>query len=141
MIASITLMLSACSNELNKISELFRPSTTGTAVRVVKGTPNVYKAQEQDKIPARITQNPSTRRINTTECKDTDDWYLDGYRVGKSFSKEKTQMLQQRMHFCQISQLPSHFKQNWERGFTIGSRENIRQKPHSIKSNKQKKSR
>lgn len=65
-----------------------------------------------------------TKRINTTDCQDPDDWYLDGYRVGKSFVTQRQAMLQQRMNFCQFATLPSQFKQPWEQGFRIGSQAN-----------------
>ncbi|STY61029.1 Uncharacterised protein [Mannheimia haemolytica] len=31
----------------------------------------------------------NTKRINTMACQDNDDWYLDGYRVGKSFREHQ----------------------------------------------------
>ncbi|QLB21453.1 hypothetical protein A6B43_07925 [Vespertiliibacter pulmonis] len=135
-----TLLLSACSNQLTQISDLFRPSTSGQAVKVVKGTPNVYLAQKQETKPkdTNSSHKTATRRINTTECQDSDDWYLDGYRVGKSFTQQKTQMLQNRMNFCHISQLPNHFKQNWERGFTVGNHENGKSSPRAGKFKKSK---
>ncbi|MCK3654354.1 hypothetical protein A4G19_00790 [Pasteurellaceae bacterium Macca] len=62
------------------------------------------------------------RRINTTECQDKDDWYLDGYRVGKSFKTEKESMLTQRSQYCGYTtkSLPKSFKNMWEKGFNIG---------------------
>lgn len=77
----------------------------------------------------------SHKRINTTECKDADDWYLDGYRVGKSFSAQKTEMLQQRANYCRytVNKLPSQFKRNWEKGFTIGNNEIAKSRPKSKK--------
>ncbi|QGM80620.1 hypothetical protein [Otariodibacter oris] len=64
------------------------------------------------------------KRINTTDCKDADDWYLDGYRVGKSFSTQKKEMLDQRLGFCHLTskKLPKKFRTNWEKGFSVGSR-------------------
>ncbi|MDD0822953.1 hypothetical protein PTQ27_00485 [Mannheimia sp. AT1] len=69
-----------------------------------------------------IANNITTKRINTTQCKDSDDWYLDGYRVGKSFRSEKQKMLQQRSTYCgyTLSRLPSKYRKNWEQGFRIG---------------------
>ncbi|AUI65735.1 MULTISPECIES: hypothetical protein [Glaesserella] len=84
-----------------------------------------------NKEQARYSSNTIVnKRINTTECLDTDDWYLDGYRVGKSFSTQKAQMLQQRVGFCQLSlkTLPQQFKTNWENGFSVGNNENIKAK-------------
>lgn len=64
------------------------------------------------------------QRINTTQCKDADDWYLDGYRVGKSFLNQKTKMLKDRMEHCQFTEetLPQKYKANWEIGFEVGNR-------------------
>lgn len=64
------------------------------------------------------------KRINTTECKDSDDWYLDGYRVGKSFSTQKNEMFQQRVNYCRYtaSTLPSQFKRQWEKGYAVGNK-------------------
>ncbi len=63
------------------------------------------------------------KRINTTECKDVDDWYLDGYRVGKSFSTQKKSMFEHRMTYCHFTEktLPKLYKTNWEKGFKVGS--------------------
>lgn len=64
------------------------------------------------------------KRINTTACLDSDDWYLDGYRVGKSFRGQKNQMLQQRSQYCgySVKGLPTEYLHNWERGFRIGTK-------------------
>lgn len=69
-----------------------------------------------------IKDNIHHKRINTTECKDSDDWYLDGYRVGKSFAKQKQTMLENRMTYCHFTAqtLPKSYKQNWETGFNVG---------------------
>lgn len=134
-----TTFLAGCSNNpLSQFSDLFTPSTSGTAVKVVKGTPQVYSPQDQSKhsAPKPVQTTVSNRRINTTECKDADDWYLDGYRVGKSFSSQKEQMLQQRMNFCKIPHLSAQFQQNWERGFAIGKRETGASPQHTNKATK-----
>ncbi|AHG86510.1 hypothetical protein F544_12820 [Bibersteinia trehalosi USDA-ARS-USMARC-190] len=70
------------------------------------------------------TAKPTTKRINTTQCRDSDDWYIDGYRVGKSFANQQQQMYQQRLNYCgyTAASLPTHFKQNWQRGFHQGIR-------------------
>lgn len=130
LLATCSLFLTACNStqfaqRLDQVTDLFKPSTSGTAVNVVKGTPEVFQAQKQSKknTPNKTT-TVSTQRINTTECRDADDWYLDGFRVGRSFYSQKAQMLQQRMNFCRLTQLPHAFKQNWERGFAIGAKGN-----------------
>lgn len=137
-LAAVVFTLSACSNtdfaSFEDLNDIFRPSTAGTAVRVTKGTPEVYKPQKQEKTSRKATSTQvTTKRINTTQCRDSDDWYLDGYRVGKSFSSQKQQMLQERMSFCHMNGLASEFKQNWERGFTIGMNENRSPKRKSRK--------
>ena len=128
-LSAMILTLSACSSNdfasFEDIHEIFRPTTSGTAVKVVKGTPQVYTPQKQEKVSRKTAYTQvSTKRINTTQCKDNDDWYLDGYRVGKSFSSQKQQMLQERMSFCNMNGLSAEFKHNWERGFAIGINEN-----------------
>ncbi len=35
-----------------------------------------------------ISVSKHVKRLNTTVCHDKDDWYLDGYRVGKDFQEE-----------------------------------------------------
>lgn len=80
-----------------------------------------------------------TKRINTTQCHDSDDWYLDGYRVGKSFSDQRSQMLKERADYCQLNvqKLPSHFQANWNKGYAIGINEKPKAAPH--KQSKKKK--
>lgn len=121
------LALTACTQD-GQLSELFRPSTLGQPVKVVYDAPNRYqnnkvKTNHKTAKMPKVQQTATTRRINTTQCQDLDDWYLDGYRVGRSFTSQKEQMLQQRMSYCHFSQLPAQFKNNWERGFSIGYRE------------------
>lgn len=71
-----------------------------------------------------VVTNLHHKRINTTECNDADDWYLDGYRVGKSFALQKTEMFQQRVNYCRYTanKLPNAFKRNWEKGYAIGNK-------------------
>lgn len=136
LVTACGLFLTAChstqptthlTQQFEQVANFFKPSTQGTAVKVVKGTPEVFYTQSQKKkMPYPTATTVSTKRINTTECKNSDDWYLDGFRVGKSFHSQKTEMLQQRMHFCQLSQLPQSYKQNWERGFAVGAKGNHR---------------
>ena len=45
--------------------------------------------------------NNYEQRLNTIDCKDSDDWYLDGYRVGKSFYDERDELLAYRVNFCE----------------------------------------
>ncbi|MDO4698818.1 MAG: hypothetical protein Q4A60_09150 [Pasteurellaceae bacterium] len=126
-ITSVILISTACSNDfhINQLEELFTPTTQGKPVKVVYDAPNRYENQKPvvAKTAHKTTTTVTNKRINTTQCTDLDDWYLDGYRVGRSFSAQKAQMLQQRMSYCQLTQLPTHFKNNWERGYTIGYRE------------------
>lgn len=126
-IASVTLLGVACSNHfhLNQLGELFTPTTQGKPVKVVYDAPNRYENQKPvvAKTNHKTTTTVTNKRINTTQCTDLDDWYLDGYRVGRSFANQKTQMLQQRMRYCQLTALPPHVKNHWERGFAIGYRE------------------
>lgn len=119
-----SMLLSGC-----KLLERFE-KPQGVAVKTTES----HSAEYQDYIknaprstepkPAKVSNRIETRRINTTECHDRDDWYLDGYRVGKSFTAQKQQMFQQRVSYCRFTTatLPTQFKQNWERGFAKGKR-------------------
>ncbi|HGO5854104.1 TPA: hypothetical protein ACK3JH_000975 [Mannheimia haemolytica] len=84
--------------------------------------PSVYR-QTADRT-AQAAKTTVAKRINTTACTDLDDWYLDGYRVGKSFRIQKNQMLEQRSRYCgyNAKQLPSQYRSNWDRGFLMGSK-------------------
>lgn len=113
--------------DITKASLAFLLIFTVTACSVQSERKNVSIAYGNGPMSTLSSHNSvMTKRINTTECQDSDDWYLDGYRVGKSFSTQKTQMLQQRMGFCRLSleTLPQQFKSNWERGFAVGNNEN-----------------
>lgn len=75
------------------------------------------------KSPQIIETQTQTKRINTTQCLDADDWYLDGFRVGKSFKTQKVAMYAQRVKFCQPTlkkEALKRFKQNWESGYQVG---------------------
>lgn len=119
---SLCLMLSGCQF----LEKFEKPE--GVAVKVVDSHGEEYakytkKAPKPAPTPKVAKQEkPTTKRINTTACQDSDDWYLDGYRVGKSFSAQKQQMLQQRLNYCHYSSsnVPTQFKTNWQRGFNVG---------------------
>ena len=40
-----------------------------------------------------ISVSKHVKRLNTTVCHDKDDWYLDGYRVGKDFQAQSQSQL------------------------------------------------
>lgn len=105
------------SESINRHSNA-KPSKTQVKNQSVKITENraVNIAKSENRV--------INRRINTTACKDSDDWYLDGYRVGKSFRAQKIQMLEQRSQYCGYNskQLPSQYRTNWDRGFLIGTK-------------------
>lgn len=77
-----------------------------TACHSTQPTTHLTQLQAK-KTPFSTANSVSTKRINTTECNDADDWYLDGFRVGKSFHSQKTEMLQQRMHFANSQNFPN----------------------------------
>lgn len=101
----------------------------GIAVRTTESHSAEYREyitstpRQGKQTAAKVSNRIETKRINTTECNDSDDWYLDGYRVGKSFATQKQQMFQQRVSYCRFTKttLPTQFKQNWERGFSKGT--------------------
>lgn len=68
----------------------------------------------------------SSKRLNTIDCKDSDDWYLDGYRVGKSFSQQKQQQFEHRVQYCLQKtgkKISNNIKAYWEQGYKIGLKE------------------
>lgn len=72
-----------------------------------------------------IYLNEQQQRINTIECQDFDDWYLDGFRVGKTFPSYKQKLLDYRINFCDqklTEQQKQRFIQNWLNAFDIGSK-------------------
>ncbi|MGQ0286268.1 hypothetical protein ACT2CV_03540 [Pasteurellaceae bacterium 22721_9_1] len=84
-----------------------------------------YSSTADESLKPYSVYGSATKRINTTQCKDVDDWYLDGYRVGKSFNQQKQQQLEQRVHFCKttVAQLSAELKKSWDQGFAIGYKE------------------
>lgn len=74
---------------------------------------------------AKKMKKPLTKRIQVTasQCAEYDDWYLDGYRTGKTFRTEKTEMLNARLTHCEKllkKRTPANFKENWEAGYQSG---------------------
>lgn len=129
-IFSAVTLLSGCQTVDDFLAENFK-QPENKPVKVVKTHSPEYekytysnnrKTKSQNK--AQATNKTVTKRINTTQCHDSDDWYLDGYRVGKSFSSQSHQMYQQRLNYCGYStaSLPATFKNNWQRGFKRGIR-------------------
>ncbi|EFL79160.1 hypothetical protein [Actinobacillus pleuropneumoniae] len=129
---TIPFGLSACGSadlqtvwqDVSDLDKLFEPEQR-KGVAVTKGYPipnaSVYSPSvKQDKKVA-IKQSITHERINTTQCKDADDWYLDGYRVGRSFASQKAAMYQQRVSYCKgMLSHADQFQQNWEKGFKVG---------------------
>ncbi|WP_244149515.1 hypothetical protein [Rodentibacter genomosp. 2] len=66
--------------------------------------------------------NASTKRLNTVDCNDVDDWYLDGFRVGKTFSSYQQSLLQQRISYCQQhGGVSNGLKSAWMQGYKKGA--------------------
>ncbi|OOF83135.1 hypothetical protein BKG93_10610 [Rodentibacter ratti] len=66
--------------------------------------------------------NASTKRLNTADCNDADDWYLDGFRVGKTFSAYQQSLLQQRINYCQqYGGVSNGLKSAWMQGYKKGA--------------------
>lgn len=84
--------------------------------------PSVFTHQQiEAHKPFSVTQ--TEKRINTMACQDQDDWYLEGYRVGKSFRQHKQKMLAQRRSYCeqQTQQaIAKAFLTAWESGYQQG---------------------
>lgn len=145
LLLALPFSLSACGNadldtvleDLGNLDKLFK-SEERQGVQVTKGYPqpelqsdetasnkkskrNQRKRSSKDKMP--LTTTVVTKRLNTAQCTEPDDWYLDGYRVGKSFTAQKNAMYAQRVNYCrgQISNV-HQYRQNWESGFRYGKK-------------------
>ena len=78
--------------------------------------------------------NNSAKRLNTADCHDVDDWYLDGFRVGKTLSAYQKSLLHQRVNYCQqYGGVPNALKSAWLQGYKKGAPV---QKKHSKKKRK-----
>lgn len=117
--------LSGCSQEREALWKALDKTLHQQAqpVRVTKGYPEpkgnypVNKKTQSTQTATVVTTQH--KRINTTACNDLDDWYLDGFRVGKSFRSQRNSMFQQRVAYCKGSG-PIGYQKNWERGFQVG---------------------
>lgn len=99
----------------------------GLITLVMAGCVQSSSSTSYQRIEARKPFNvtSSEKRINTVECLDNDDWYLDGYRVGKSFREHKQKLLSQRKAYCeeQTKQpVPNRFLISWENAYKRGSK-------------------
>lgn len=114
--------LSACTADTQEfwddLGKTFEPNKPRQAVNVTKGYPEP-KGNYTHTTKKTKTQQIAHGRINTTACNDLDDWYLDGFRVGKSFRSQRNSMFQQRVAYCKGSG-PIGYQKNWERGFQVG---------------------
>lgn len=81
--------------------------------------------------------NGSTKRLNTADCNDVDDWYLDGFRVGKTHSAYQQSLLQQRVSYCQqYGSVSNGVKSAWMQGYKKGAPP-VKKKPSKKKRKKQ----
>lgn len=115
--------LSACTADTQEfwddLGKTFEPNKPRQAVSVTKGYPEPKGNYTHTTKKVAKTQLVAHGRINTTACNDLDDWYLDGFRVGKSFRSQRNVMFQQRVAYCKGSG-PLGYQKNWERGFQVG---------------------
>ncbi len=130
-----SFLLSACGTanldtafeDLNNLDKLFEPEER-QGVPVLKESPQQNALVKKSKktrakrVPNTTTENMvTTVRLNTAQCSEPDDWYLDGYRVGKSFRYQKEAMYQQRVNYCRNTLSHTHqYQQQWENGFKYG---------------------
>ncbi|OOF38488.1 MULTISPECIES: hypothetical protein [Rodentibacter] len=84
-----------------------------------------------------ISVNGHIKRLNTIACQDIDDWYLDGYRVGKDFSTYRENQLSQRIQFC--GGTTSAQREAWDKGYSAGYKKVEKQYKKSKKSRKSRK--
>lgn len=77
-----------------------------------------------------FTINQHEKRLNTADCKDLDDWYLDGFRVGKTHRAAGKSLLTQRIHYCESQTTVSNqMKATWNEGFGKSQpRQNIKKR-------------
>ena len=66
-----------------------------------------------------IAVNQYEKRLNTIACHDRDDWYLDGYRVGKDYAEYSQSQLNQRIRYC--GGVTSAQRSAWLDGFHSGN--------------------
>lgn len=128
LFAIFPLILTACSqqvwDDMGDITHVFdKQERKGVAVTQGYPEPKANYGTNSTKTVKTTRTVTKNGRIDTTQCTDADDWYLDGYRVGKSFTAQKAAMYQQRLNSCQgkLAQ-PHQFQQNWEKGFNIGAK-------------------
>lgn len=58
-------------------------------------------------------------RLETAECNDKDDWYLDGYGVMRKEPAKAKEFLQKRLEICKnrtMSDVPKEFIEEWHKG-------------------------
>lgn len=58
-------------------------------------------------------------RLETAECNDKDDWYLDGYGVMRKEPAKAKEFLQKRLEICKnrtMSDVPQEFIEEWHKG-------------------------
>jgi hypothetical protein len=58
-------------------------------------------------------------RLETAECNDKDDWYLDGYGVMRKEPAKAKEFLQKRLEICKnrtMSDVPQEFIEEWYKG-------------------------
>ncbi len=83
-----------------------------------------YKYRYSTKQPRHVINVSDTqKRLNLIDCRDTNDWYLDGNRVAKSFAYQKQTQLAYRMNFCQrqlSNTALSLALQQWQAGYDAG---------------------
>ena len=85
----------------------------GEGVSIIFGDGPSYSGGRQ---PFNI--NGREKRLNTADCSDLDDWYLDGYRVARTYAAYYQTLLAQRVQFCRSQGIVgSHFQAQWLQGF------------------------
>lgn len=108
--------------DLSHLGKLFQVEER-QGVQVTNGYPAPKASLDLQRQRSKASEKQTVMhgRINTTQCKDADDWYLDGYRVGSSFTAQKETMYQQRVNYCKGTlSNANQFQQNWEKGFKVG---------------------
>lgn len=97
---------------------------TGLAVSTL--TACVQSAHNETSSRKPISVNSHAKRLNTVACQDLDDWYLDGYRVGKDFSTYKENQLNQRGQIC--GGITAAQRNSWDNGYLVGNKKDTKKK-------------
>ncbi|MBS6026883.1 Uncharacterised protein [Haemophilus pittmaniae] len=65
--------------------------------------------------------NQYEKRLNTANCQDKDDWYLDGFKIAQDYPEYADKLLSQREDYCRY--VTESLRQAWYNGFNAANGE------------------